>query len=262
MTHKNLPVTRAIPAQATSHVTAPTAPPDDADPLLGFTPYLHEAPRRNSITPERQRRFIAQLAATGIVRQAARHIGASLEALYKLRSRPGAEGFAQAWDMAVDAGVRRLEDGALARAIEGEERLVVSAGQVVGTERRHNEALVMFFLRQRRGERYTGDIRPGHPLYDRIRAEVLAEIGDTLRQHQEEEARIARDRKRIREEVREEEARRIEAIHAGYAEEEERERAAALAARTPDERRRDEIIDWLAHMDLARLEDMLGIAED
>jgi hypothetical protein len=56
----------------------------EGDPLLGFAPYLHKQPRRNSITPDRQRAFIAALAASGIVTQAARAIGASLEALYKI----------------------------------------------------------------------------------------------------------------------------------------------------------------------------------
>ena len=76
---------------------------------------------------------MVQLAACGIVTQAAKHIGASMEALYKLRHRPGAEEFAAAWDDAVDRGVQRLEDCALARAIAGESRLVVSGGKVLGT---------------------------------------------------------------------------------------------------------------------------------
>ncbi|MEL7707646.1 hypothetical protein AAG593_03875 [Citromicrobium bathyomarinum] len=95
---------------------------DADDPLLSFAPYLHPHPRSNSITPERQRRFIATLAATGIVTQAARELsfclplrcmtrrGKSMEALYKLRARPGAEGFAAAWDAALERGVQRLED--------------------------------------------------------------------------------------------------------------------------------------------------------
>jgi len=171
-------------ARATSYVTAPAAAPlPDDDPLLDFAPVPHTNPRKNSITPDRQRRFIAHLAATGIVKQAAKHIGASLEALYKLRQRPGAEGFRAAWEAAVDCGVARLEDCALQRAIEGEERLVVSSGKLIGTERRHNEALVMFLLRQRRADRYGALVQPGHALYERIRAEVLAEhalqaIGD------------------------------------------------------------------------------------
>ncbi len=172
--------TRKTPSQATSYVTAPPAPIDAADPLLDFAPVPHVQPRRNSITPDRQRKFIAHLAATGIVKQAAKHIGASLEALYKLRQRPGAEEFSAAWDLAVDRGVERLEDCALARAIEGEERMVVSAGKVLGTEIRHNEALVMFFLRQRRAGRYGGELRAGHPLYERIREEVLAELAASM----------------------------------------------------------------------------------
>ena len=195
MTKKNLPAlpapvgnTRAISRQATSYVTAPTAEPDEDDPLLGFEPYLHKAPRKNSITPDRQRRFIAHLAATGIVTQAAKHIGASMEALYKLRSKPGAKGFAQAWELAIDRGMRRLEDCALQRAIEGEERLVVSSGKLIGTERRHNESLVMFLMRQRRADRYGSEIRPGHALYERIRREVLAE---TAPMQEDEDAVLA-----------------------------------------------------------------------
>ena len=87
-----------------------STPPAADDPLLGFAPYLHKAPRRNSITPTLQRRFIATLAATGIVTQAAMSIGKSMEALYKLRNKPGAEGFAAAWDAALERGVQRLEE--------------------------------------------------------------------------------------------------------------------------------------------------------
>ena len=107
------------------------------------------------------------------------HIGASLAALYKLRNKPGAEEFAAAWDEAVDRGVLRIEHGALQRAIEGVERPIVSGGKLLGWHRVHNEPLVMFLLRQRQPERYGAAIqlalRPGHPLYDRIKREVLAE---------------------------------------------------------------------------------------
>lgn len=34
----------------------------------------------------------------------------------------------------------------------------------------------MFFLRNRRAHRYGADIKPGHPLYERIRAEVMLEL--------------------------------------------------------------------------------------
>ncbi len=167
--------TRKTARQATSYMTVRDGPlPSPDDPLLQFAPVPHVAPRRNSITPNRQRAFIAHLAATGIVAEAARAIGASLEALYKLRHKAGAEEFSAAWDAAVDRGVQRLEDGALARAIRGEERMVVSGGQVLGTEVRHNDALVMFFLRHRRPDRYGTALRPGSALYDRIAAEAVA----------------------------------------------------------------------------------------
>src|SRR5690606_30418112 len=117
--------TRAIPRQGTSYMAFRGEPLDENDPLLSFKPVPHKAPRRNSITAPRQRAFIAMLAASGIVSHAARHIGASLEALYKLRNRAGGEEFAGAWDAAVDRGVARLEDTALARAIQGEERMIV-----------------------------------------------------------------------------------------------------------------------------------------
>ncbi|MCL4673034.1 MAG: hypothetical protein KJZ64_08870, partial [Sphingomonadaceae bacterium] len=170
--------TRATARQATSAVAHIAPEPDADDPLLAFAPYLHAAPRRNSITPDKQRAFIAHLAATGIVAQAARHIGKSLEALYKLRHQPGAEGFSAAWDAALERGVQRLEDSALARAIEGTPVWKTDRdGGIITYGMQHNEALVMFFLRNRRPERYSEHIRPGHPVYERIRAEVLAGVG-------------------------------------------------------------------------------------
>ncbi|MFM2370922.1 MAG: hypothetical protein RIS85_644, partial [Pseudomonadota bacterium] len=92
-----------------------------------------------------------------------------------------AEGFAAAWDAAVERGISRLEDCALERAIAGEERPVVWDGQVVTTWKRYDTSLLMFLLRQRRAERYGSsagrfsDLRPGHPVYDRLRAEWDAE---------------------------------------------------------------------------------------
>ncbi|HEX2793987.1 MAG TPA: hypothetical protein VHN58_06110 [Croceicoccus sp.] len=152
--HPPLACRSCRPSRRTSYLAFTADPPDADDPLLGFAPYVHAQPRRNSITPDRQRAFIAALAATASVTQAAREIGASLEALYRLRARGGAEGFAKAWDKAVDCGMARLEDTALLRAIEGELRPVVSSGKVIAHYRRHNDALAMFMLRHRRAHRY------------------------------------------------------------------------------------------------------------
>ena len=167
--------TRKIPRQATSAVAFVADEPEVDDPLLAFTPYLHAAPRSNSITPERQRAFIAQLAATGIVKSAARHIGKSLEALYKLRHRPGAEGFAAAWDAALERGARRLEDIAHERAMIGTRTPIVSHGRVLGHWDKPDNALLRFLLQHRLPERYgVHNLKPGHPVYESIKKEVLA----------------------------------------------------------------------------------------
>ncbi|BBI21286.1 hypothetical protein EKJ_21330 [Qipengyuania flava] len=168
--------TRKIARQATSAVAFTTDEPDADDPLLSFEPFLHKAPRRNSITPGLQRRFVAALAATGIVKLAAKRIGKSLEALYKLRARPGAEGFAAAWDAALERGVQRLEDIALERAMLGTRTPIVSGGEILGHWDKPDNALLRFLLQHRLPERYgVQDLKPGHPVYESIRAEVLAE---------------------------------------------------------------------------------------
>lgn len=157
--------TRATPRQATSAAAYVGEPPAHDDPLLAFEPYLHKHPRRNSITPDLQRRFVAVLAATGIVVQAARSIGKSMEALYKLRARPGAEGFAAAWDEAAGWGLLRLEDCAIEAALRANDDAANS--------------MLAFVLSRRDGAEWKIDVRdlvPGHPEYERIRAEVLASL--------------------------------------------------------------------------------------
>ena len=48
---------------------------------------------------------------------------------------------------------------------------------MVGTWRRYDTALLLFLLRQRRGHRWAANgthyaaLRPGHPVYERLRAE-------------------------------------------------------------------------------------------
>lgn len=79
-------------------------PPQGAAQQLAFEPTALP------ITPDRQRRFVAALAATGIVGKAARSIGKSTEALYRLKHLPGAEGFSAAWDAAVKRGLQRIDD--------------------------------------------------------------------------------------------------------------------------------------------------------
>lgn len=164
----------AQPWQATSSAAYVGEVPDDDDPLLQFAPFIHPQPKRTSITPDLQRRFVATLAATGIVAQAARSIGKSMEALYMLRRRPGAEGFAAAWDEAAGWGMDRLSDCALERAL----RQADYSGFACGSSGR-GDAVLISVLRQRWGSRVDErDIVPGHPVYERIRHEVLAGIAE------------------------------------------------------------------------------------
>ena len=178
--------TRATPRQATSSAAYTAEPPAPDDPLLSFAPVPHKQPRRNSITPDLQRAFISHLAATGIVKQAARHIGKSLEAIYKLRQRPGAEGFCAAWDAALERGIQRLEDCALERALNGTPTPIVSAGKMLGTWDKPDNTLLRFLLQHRLPEKYgVRRVEKGHPLYESIRAEVLAEIEANKPDHDE-----------------------------------------------------------------------------
>ena len=127
-------------------------------------PYRHPRPRANSITPDVQRAFILELAATGIVKAAAVRVGKSLEALYKLRARPGAEDFARAWDEALGWGVMRLEDCAMERAL------------AEGLSNLRPNSMLAFVIRHRSKHMVDArQVKPGHWLYDRIERELLGD---------------------------------------------------------------------------------------
>jgi hypothetical protein len=158
---------RAIPRQATSAVAFEFVDLDlpDDDPLLDFLPYCHKAPRSNSILPDVQRAFILALAETGIVKAAAARVGKSIEALYKLRERPGAEDFRRAWDEALGWGVLRLEDCAMERAL-AEGMLNPRANSMLCWVLQHRNAHMVD----------SRHVTPGHWLYEKIRVDVLEEL--------------------------------------------------------------------------------------
>ena len=80
-----------------------------------------------------------------MVTAAARRIGgSSLEALYRLRNRPG-PGLCRGVGDGFWTGGERLEDCAIERAILGEERPVVpQRAKVVATWRRYDTQLILF----------------------------------------------------------------------------------------------------------------------
>lgn len=177
--------TRAVARQGTSAVAFEDEEVDADDPLLDFEPFIHAAPRANSITPQVQRRFVAELRACGVVKQAARKVGKSLEALYKLRERPGAEGFAAAWDAARERFGARLHDFASARVMEGDERPIVSQGRILGWHTVYDYPTIRFMLRHNLPERYSPaaeELKPGHPAYDKLADAMLEVYNRKLRQ--------------------------------------------------------------------------------
>lgn len=86
----------------------PSTPPPPQPPPTKVRrrriPDFHPVPvgrRRDGWTPLRQARFIGMLAQTRSVSAAAEAAGMGRESAYRLRRRPGAAGFAAAWDAAL-----------------------------------------------------------------------------------------------------------------------------------------------------------------
>ncbi len=115
-------------------------------PVPDFTP-VPRAPRRGGWTAERQRSFIAALAATGSVTAAADAVGMHVTAAYKLRTAEGAESFCAAWSAALDAGVAALKTIAFDRAVNGVPVAVVWKGQIKGETTRYDNRLLVSVLR-------------------------------------------------------------------------------------------------------------------
>ena len=124
--------------------------------LPEFTPVPREKDRSNGWKPETQRAFIAALAETGSVKSAARRVGRAEVGAYLLRRHPEAEEFRRAWDAALDIGMRRIEDVAMERALNGVEVPVYSYGKLLGSRTVYNDRLLMFMLRNRASERFAG----------------------------------------------------------------------------------------------------------
>ncbi|MGX5713489.1 hypothetical protein ACWKWJ_12385 [Sphingopyxis terrae subsp. ummariensis] len=156
--------------------------------LSAFTPAQLQRRRSSGWTPDRQRKFIEALAATACVTEAAASVGLSATSAYNLRRRPDAHAFRHAWDAAIDCGMRRLVDAALARAVHGVPVPIFYKGEQVGERREYPERLAMFLMRAHDPHRFaaagSGDAgrgaAPAHgdPAEARL-AEALAQIGAT-----------------------------------------------------------------------------------
>ena len=110
------------------------SPEKPATPIPEFDPVPVRA-RRDGWTPDRQRAFIAALAATHCIDRAAATVGLSRESVYRLRRHPEAGSFADAWlkVLAAKPSSPRRVERLFYRAVHGKVRPIVRGGKVVGT---------------------------------------------------------------------------------------------------------------------------------
>jgi hypothetical protein len=131
----------------------PHDPADDAAPLIPFE-LVPLRERLDGWTPERQVRFIQELAETGDVSAACRNVGMSRTSAYGLFNRPDAQSFRQAWEIAMTQATRRLADTLFARALHGTTQPVFHGGEQVGERRVFNDRTAMSLLRTLAPERF------------------------------------------------------------------------------------------------------------
>ena len=89
--------------------------------------------RRDGWTVQRQADFLGMLAETGSVLGACEAVGMSRKSAYRLRSLPGAESFAAAWDAALGMPLRKVTPPALNFFGETLVQLVLFRGRYRGS---------------------------------------------------------------------------------------------------------------------------------
>ena len=119
--------------------------------FLRFTPVPLRA-RHDGWSPELQFRFILLLARGHSPGEAARRLGKSRQTAYALRTKPGAEGFAAAWDAALDFAKAARQAAGSARLLRyGEDAMLVPRfyrGRLVGFVQREDHKAALRTLGQ------------------------------------------------------------------------------------------------------------------
>lgn len=113
--------------------------------------------RKDGWSARCQAAFLAVLAITGSVSEAARRVSMARETAYRLRRRRGAESFAAAWDqIAGRCGAMRRKvtpDEQARRAIKGSIKPVIFRGKHVANQRKaDNSALLRHLAQLDRGQ--------------------------------------------------------------------------------------------------------------
>ena len=105
--------------------------------------------RADGWTPTRQAAFIGFLAETGSVAEAAARVGCSRASAYKLRTLPGAESFADAWNVACGKVTppRKLTFAELkVTAIDGPIQVRLYGGRYCGLTRKPSDSALLSLI--------------------------------------------------------------------------------------------------------------------
>jgi hypothetical protein len=112
-------------------------------------PDFEPAPTRNrhaGWTAEKQRKFIEHLMLSGQIGEACAIAGVASSSAYRLRNKAGADGFARAWDAALQLSPTRLSAIALDRAINGRVERYYKDGELVMERRIPSDYLLTWLL--------------------------------------------------------------------------------------------------------------------
>lgn len=138
--------TRNIVAAATEPVLAARTSDQLTDPLLDRPPARHRAQRSDGWTPERIRTFLDALSQCGVVTDAARAAGLSVQSAYAFRNSARGRAFDVAWRAALLLARRRIADEVMSRAINGCVEVIMRDGEVWGERHRYDNRLTMAVL--------------------------------------------------------------------------------------------------------------------
>lgn len=112
-------------------------------------------------TPEKDREaWLEAFRVAGTVTGACKRTGIGRRTVYDWRQKH--EDFALAWADVEEETTERMEREAIRRGMEGFESDVYHQGQVVGTERKYSDTLLIFMLKARRPEKYRDNVHVQH----------------------------------------------------------------------------------------------------
>jgi len=107
---------------------------------------------RTIFDKERQARYLEILAEGKTATHAAKQVAVHLQTVYQKRRRDPE--FAAAYDLARKMGTHAMEDEAIRRAVEGNNKGIYWKGERVAYEKEYSDTLLMFMLKAREPEKY------------------------------------------------------------------------------------------------------------